>query len=163
MHRTQGFTIVEALIALAILGILAMAFTAGSLYTRRSAEANVYSSTALTVATGYLEQIKSIEYETLITSVLDPSKPLETMVNQGTADPIYLDRFTDKDVVLNEDEYGNPVQKMRISVKPEITDMEPITGQRILNISLTYRWTPVDTSTQQVRTLRTSRSYVPTF
>ena len=162
-HPKTGFSLIEVIIALAILAMLAMAFTASSLYTRRSAETNVYESTALTVASGYLEQIKSVEYESLVASVLDPNLPLRTMVNQGTEDPIYLNRFTAKTIVLNEDVAGNPVQRMTVEVMPEIFDMAPATGERILNIRITYRWNSVDTGRQQVRTLRTARSYVPTF
>lgn len=161
--RSRGFSLVEVMVALAIFSMLAMAYTATSLYARRSAETNVMESTALTVAAGYLEQIKSLEYESLIVSVKDPSEPLRTMVNQGKDDPIYLGKFTSKTVVMNEDEYGTPIQTMDVAVRPDITDLSGSTGERIINIIITYRWAQVDTGQTQERMLRTSRSYVPTF
>lgn len=158
-----GFSLAEALIALTILAMLAMAFTQTSLYSRRAAEANVCESTALTVAAGYLEQIKSMEYESLVASILDPNKPIETMVNQGTDDPLWLNVFTNKVVTLNEDAAGKVIQTMVVSVMPRLIDLSAPTGERILAIEVTYKWTTIDTGREVTRTMRTARSYVPTF
>lgn len=143
--------------------MLAMVYIASALYVRRTAESTVYESTALTVAAGYLEQIKSVEYESLVVSIMSPSVPLETMVNQGTKDPIYLNVYTEKTVVLNEDDSGNPNQTMTVAVMPVAVDYAPSTGERILGIEIHFKWQSPDTGAWKERVLRTSRSYVPTF
>ncbi len=163
MPRKAGFSLAEMLIALTLFGIMASAFMASSAFARRTAESAVYESTALTVATGYIEQIKTIEYETLAACILDPTAPIPTMINQGTADPLYLGVYTTKTIPLRIDSANATLQSMTLLVRPEMTNTYSSTGRRLITIAIHYRWYEPGTGLQRDASIRSARSYVPTF
>ena len=78
-RRQKGFSLVELIIAMCIFGMLALAFSLTTIYTRRAADAAVVESTSMTVASSYLEQLKSIDYEKVVSSIRDASVPLPTL------------------------------------------------------------------------------------
>jgi prepilin-type N-terminal cleavage/methylation domain-containing protein len=158
-----GFSLAEILIALALFGVMASAFMAASMFARRTAESAVYESTALTVASGYMEQIKSIEYETLVSCIDDPTAPIPTMVNQGTVDPIFLNVYTRKVIALQLDQNNVSLQNMVLLVKPVMSNMFTASGRRIITVAIYYRWYEPGSGRQRDACLRTARSYVQTF
>ncbi len=70
--RMQGMTLVELMIAMAILSIFSITILSAVLLGRRLSEANIYENTALTVAQGYMEQIKSMEYDVVLECLASP-------------------------------------------------------------------------------------------
>jgi prepilin-type N-terminal cleavage/methylation domain-containing protein len=162
-RAASGFSLAEVLISLALFGLMSTAFLAACLFARKSAECAVYESTALTAATGYLEQIKSLSYSTVLTSINDPDQPIPTMVNQGTQDYLYLDVYTEKVIAVRLDTDGSALQQMSLFVMPVINDEFASTGQYILNIAVHYRWTEPGTGRVRNACIRTARSNVPTI
>ncbi|WP_281398159.1 type IV pilus modification PilV family protein [Ruficoccus amylovorans] len=68
--KHPGFSLVEVMIGMSILVIVAAATTSAVFVSRMLAESSIYQNTSFTVAQGYVEQIKSIEY-VLLTNALD--------------------------------------------------------------------------------------------
>ena len=57
---------------MAILSIFSITILSAVLLGRRLSEANIYENTALTVAQGYMEQIKSMEYDVVLECLASP-------------------------------------------------------------------------------------------
>lgn len=163
LHDSPGFSLAEIMIALMLFGIMATAFMASTSFAHKVAQSSIYESTALTVATGYIEQVKSIEYETLAACILDNSTPIPTMINQGTDDPLYIGKYTSKTVPIRMDDKGSVLQTMKLEVRPELSNIFSATGEKLLTIEIHYRWTEPGSSRQRENCIRTARSYVPTF
>lgn len=147
---------------MAVLGFVATGIIAGVIQARKLAENNVYQSTAMSSAVGYLEQIMNIEYAELQEAIAGSGR-LETKIDQGVADPIFLDQWTEKTVTIDTLEDGTVESTMTLWVRPEITDREPVDGIEALQINLRYRWLTPDRREISERTLKMVRSNIPTF
>lgn len=163
-----GFSLLEVLLAMTILGMLATCLTAGVIQSRKIAEANVYESTALTVATGYLEQIRSIQYGVLVDAITaGTGSELPTLKDQGADDPIYLSQKTDKPILIDRevDDDGNVLRElwMPFRIQPELRNMDPINGLDAIEITLHFEWRNPYTRNFRTRTIKSVRSHVPTF
>ncbi|MGK0239417.1 MAG: Tfp pilus assembly protein PilV [Candidatus Pelagisphaera sp.] len=77
-----GFSLVEIMISIGLLGLSGFGLIAGLLQSRQMTEAAIYQSTALTIAQGYVEQIKNMEFESL------DEAALPTLFHEGTADTL---------------------------------------------------------------------------
>lgn len=65
-----GYSLIEVMVSMSILAILALGMSSAIITARFMAESNVYQNTSFTVAQGYIEQIKSMEYG-ILTNALD--------------------------------------------------------------------------------------------
>ena len=161
-----GFSLVEVMISLSILGILAAGISSAMLHARRLAESNIYESTALTVAIGFLEQIKNIDYDTVLSSINDPAgTPLLTKINLGDDQALFLNvENSIPNIVINVDANGNPTRQMQMWVTPEINDLEPLAANiKVLETKLTFKWKSLETDKNRTDIVRFVRSYVETF
>ncbi|NJM55226.1 MAG: prepilin-type N-terminal cleavage/methylation domain-containing protein [Verrucomicrobiae bacterium] len=69
-HRSRrGFSLTEVLLALTLFAFLALALASGLIVSRKLAESSVYESTAIGVASGYLEQMKGMVYADLVAAL----------------------------------------------------------------------------------------------
>lgn len=153
----------EVMISMLILGIIAVGVTQNLVLTRGIAETNIRESTANAAASGYLEQVKSMEFERILTSVKDPDIPIPTVLNQGDADPIPLGEWTTKTIVIDEDLDTGHERLMPFYILMEIEDLEDSGNGDVLGIEVYYGWEDPRTGRRHERSLRTMRSYVPTF
>lgn len=80
LNRKSAFTLVEVMVASVILTITGIGVLTGLLQARKMTEGSIYVATATTVAQGYIEQIKNMEF-----NLLDGSTIPELM-SQGTPD-----------------------------------------------------------------------------
>ncbi|MFP4166380.1 MAG: prepilin-type N-terminal cleavage/methylation domain-containing protein [Opitutales bacterium] len=150
-----GFTLVEVMIAATLFALLAGGISAGILQARRLAEQNVYRVSALTIAQGYLEQMKGMVYDQLST---DPDTAIPTELNYGDPDPLYPETWNEKQIDIH-DTPGNPDDDMRMWVRPTITQ----TAYRKM-IQIDLRWeTPRGAGESRIfeGTFRSIRSTVP--
>jgi prepilin-type N-terminal cleavage/methylation domain-containing protein len=159
---TQGFSLVELMIALAVLGMIAVGISQNLILTRGFSETGVREVTANAVASGYIEQLKTMEYEVILTSVRDPSTPLPTVLSHGEEDPLMNGKTLSKKVVIDQDADGKTTRTMDLDVRVDIKDLAASNNGRILSIELTYTWKDAKTGRPQVGKLRTMRSYVRT-
>lgn len=154
----KGFSIAEVLIALMLLGVMAVAITGACMFARRSAESAVAENTALTTAQGYMEQIKTFTYASLMASVSDASVPINTMSSLTANDYLYQNAYATKVVVLRRDSGGAAVQSLSVDIMPVLSDASSGTGREIVGIQIFYRWR--DPITNQLRTasIRSAKS-----
>jgi len=161
LKTKAGFSLVEVLIALALFGVMATGFMASSLFAKRTAESALAESTALTVASGYMEQVKSINYNSLVASVQDTSIPVATVNNQGVVDPVYLNAYSDKTIPIRFNEDGSTAQNIIIGIKLSISTAAASSVLNILSIQIDYRWTEPGSGRIRTASLRSSRASVP--
>jgi type II secretory pathway pseudopilin PulG len=77
-----GFSLVEIMISIGLLGFSGFGLLAGLLQSRQMTEAAIRQSTALTIAQGYVEQIKNMEFDSL------DEATLPTLFHEGAADTL---------------------------------------------------------------------------
>lgn len=159
----RGFSLIEILIAMAILAGLAASILAGALQVRKLAEDNVYQASADTIAAGFLEQLLGIAYAELKNSAKNSAVPLATKINQNTSDPIYNGKWTTVSlpIISNVTADGETVPEVSIDVdvKAELRDMV-LEGVDAMEIAIYYKYTNPTTQKQYERVLRTIRSSV---
>ena len=82
MRSNRGLTLIEIMMAIAILGMSSFGLLAGLLQSRQMTEAAIYQGTALTIGQGYMEQIKNMEFASLDESTLP------TLFHEGSSDTL---------------------------------------------------------------------------
>lgn len=177
-----GLSLIEVIIALSILGLLATTLVSSALLNRRLAEANIYQNTALTVTQGYLEQIKSMEYQHLLDSYDDDSIPLPTKsisVNAETADievddPLFVNTSNtspenDKEIVIDIRDFGTEAARsvtMAYRIRPTLRNLnQGANAIKAMEVTLDYEYESPETGARKWKqgSIRFVKSYVPTF
>lgn len=162
-YKRRGFSLIEILIAMAILAGLASAILAGVLQVRKLAEDNVYQASSNTIAAGFLEQLLGISYSELKNSAKDSSVPLPTRINQGSADPIFNGSWTTVSlpIISKVDADGNTIPELSIDVDVmvQLRDLLP-DGVDAMEIAIFYKYTSPSSRKQYERVIRTIRSSV---
>lgn len=75
----RAFTLVEAMIAMAILTVSMLGFLSTFLQSRRTTETNVMHAAATNIVYGIIEQIKQLDYTTMLPNgSVDPADPSST-------------------------------------------------------------------------------------
>lgn len=170
-RATRGLTLIETVISLSLFTLVSLGILAVVAQTRRMAEASVYENTALTMAQGYIEQLRSVAYDDLINAALDDDRAIVlrgalgdtlTDTSGGALNPGDWARET---VMLDRNEAGTETQPMPFRFR---VDLSPLGGGVVANegveIILTYETDlPLFKQTTLRRTLRTVRSVVPTY
>jgi len=141
-----------------LLAVMAAAIAGACLFARRSAEAAVAENSALNVAQSYMEQLKSFTYATLMTSVGDPSVPLQTMSGLTATDYLTQNAWVTKTVVLRRDSSGITLQSLNVDVMPVLSDAASGTGREIVGIEIFYRWRDPATGTLRSASIRSAKS-----
>ena len=175
--RFSGMSLVEVLFSMVFLGIFATTVLTTVLMGQRLAEANVYENTALTVTMGYLEQIKSMEYDQILDSLADntvaiPTKSVSSiLIGQSIEidDPIYFGQVNQKEVLIDLRDIGSgnprPITfdyELTISANDLDTGTSPI---KALEIIFDYRYLSPERGSPQWKTdsVRFVKSFIPTF
>ena len=110
----EGLTLVEIMVAIGLLGMSSFGLLSGLLQSRQMAEAAIHQGTALAIAQGYLEQIKSMEFDSLDDEVLP------TLFNQGESDTLSVSP-TPADVALGDPNSDIPnIKRIDINNTPEV-------------------------------------------
>jgi prepilin-type N-terminal cleavage/methylation domain-containing protein len=160
--QRRGFSLIEIMLALTLFSMLAMAIIAGVLQVRRMAENAVYQNAAITAATGYLEQMKGMEYQTLVDSIEDVSLAglIPTRIDQGVADYLYNNQRDYRKILIDTDEAGNVESTMDMYFTPRLTNLFATNGLRTVQIELEFEWLDPHTRSLQSRVLKNVRSNV---
>lgn len=153
----------EVLLALVILAVIAVGVTRNLVMTRGIAETNIRESSAVTAASGYLEQMKSINYEQLLTSVRDPSIPLPTVLTKGKPDPLYINQWMEKNLVIDQDVQTGRQRTMKLWVRLEMEDLKPSNNGDLLSVALYFAWEDAKTGERRDRSMRTMISLVRNY
>ena len=152
--RQRGFTLVESMVGLTLLGVL-MTGTLGSIHlSMMMAESSIYESTANNISQGYLEQVKSLSYEDILLAIQDPAhyslttlSPTYNDLAQATItfESINLasgNQPIEKDILINVIENGDNIaikmpMKLWISVQDMNTGSSPVNA---LGIKVVYSY-----------------------
>ena len=157
-HPT-GFSLVEMLISMFIFTLLSVGLSKTLIYTQQVAEDNLYEATALTVASSFIEQIKSVSYAKL----LDPDQTagkdsIEMVIGNNQRFDVILGEFNDLDIPIVTDKSGITNKTLRLQVNPSITEMNSNSG---FWIEILYKYEHPKTKRIRNRVLRNARSAVP--
>lgn len=176
-HTRAGrpaFTLVESIVSLGVFTVVCLGIFAVVMQMRRLAENNVHENTALTMAQGYIEQLRSLPYNDLVTAANSTSAHLRLLSANGggalltdTAGGLLnAGEWTRETVFLDRDANGRDTQPMVFRFMVGLTDTRPVTtiGANGVEIRLTYEITLPDGRNRTLRrTLRTVRSVVPNY
>ncbi len=172
--RGAGYTLVELMVSLVILGIMSLGILNGMLQARRLTEGSIYLGTATTVAQGYIEQMKNMDYR-----LLDKTT-IPDFMSQGHLDSLVVSPFPVDPEVGNPDTDVPNSRALDINNTPEnatddlvidyVVYIEDITDENngIGNARrIVLRWSYLSNSPSGPHrfqnTLYAIRSKVPTF
>lgn len=95
LQQRSGVTLIEVMVAMMILGFSGLALLSGLMQSRRYTELAIHESTALTIAQGYIEQMKNMEFASL------DEATLPTLFHEGTADTLLVSPLATNPAVGN--------------------------------------------------------------
>lgn len=168
-----GFSLVEVMIGALILTMIGVGTLSGLLQARRMTQGSINEGTAMTVAQGYLEQMKNMQF-----ALLDNSEITE-LINQGAQDTLRVSPKVNNPSVGASSDISN-VKSLDLNNTPNNTTDDLVIDfvlyvEDITDTSLEVgearrvilRYTYTDNSHLNGRTvtntLMTIRSDVPTF
>lgn len=172
--QERGFTLIESVVSLGVFTVICLGVLAVVIQIRRLAENNVYENTALTMAQGYVEQLRSLPFGELVNASAVGAANLNLLSANGagalltdtSGGALNDNEWTREIVTLDRDQTGRDTQPMLFSFRVDLADLRPLTGSGAngVEITLTYEYTPPDGRKRSVRrTLRTVRSVVPSY
>jgi Tfp pilus assembly protein PilV len=74
-RRSRALTLIEVMVSMGIFTLISLGVLALVTQVRRIAENNVYENTAITMAQGYVEQVRSLSYAELLTAATYADTP----------------------------------------------------------------------------------------
>lgn len=190
-NRPRGLTLIEVIVSMGIFTLISFGVIALVTQVRRIAENNVYENTALTMAQGYIEQIRSLPYAELEaaasftgTPPLPPAPDLgvgalrlfsangggtEVLTNVAGR-PLRRNEWTRERVFLDRNAENQDTQPMDFTFRVGLTNLNnpallpaPVNAMGT-EITLEYQFTLPDGRNRTItRTIRNVRSIVPTF
>ena len=153
-------TLLETMIGLTIMGILAVAIISGAMNVRSLSEDNVYESSALTITTGFLEQIKNFTLVE-IQSVAGASGSIDFFIMGGEethAIPVNTQSWAELEIPVDVNETGNVTALMPYHARFRLATIEETPGA--FQIDLEYRWREPGTGRWRESQITTVRSLV---
>jgi prepilin-type N-terminal cleavage/methylation domain-containing protein len=170
----RGLTLIEVMISLGIFALVATSVVAVTFRIRSMAEQTVYQNTALVLAQGYIEQLRSLDYPTLERAAQDATGTVAlALVNAGGATVADTSGgvlgngdWSSETVFLDENANGTPIQPLQFRFQPVLTSLTTSTSgaasgvEITVNYQTTYNFGHTQTFTGSLRTVR---SAIPTY
>lgn len=176
LRDQRGMTLVEVIIALGLLALLSISVISVTFQIRSMAEQTVYQNTALTLAQGYMEQIRHLDYTTLkqvsqdSTSSPTVTLPLDrtdmTAVTNVAGGTFGNSSWSKERVFMDQSASGQPIQPLDFEFQPVLVSLETATSNLAsgVEITLNYRVTYNYGVRRVVNgALRSVRSSVPSY
>lgn len=114
LQSKSAFSLVEVMIAALILSILGFGTISGLLQARRMTEGSIYLNTATTIAQGYIEQIKNMDFDLL------DAATITDLINQGNADALSVSPMVSVPEEGNADTDIPNLRRIDINNTPDI-------------------------------------------
>lgn len=157
-----------------ILTLVALSTLAVTKQVRSGAEQSVYQNTTLTMAQGYLEQLRSLDYTTLSAAAQDSASAVTiplinaagTAVQSEAGGNLTNGAYAREIVYLDETASHTPIQPLTFRFRAVLTSLESTTGGTASGVEVTvYYETTYNFGTTRTFSgaLRTVRSGVPTY
>lgn len=148
-NAKHGFSLPETVIALAILGMVLMAFTGAILISQKLASQNLLRTSAYLAAQSYLDQVRSMPAATLNRSINNPSTyPLPTQGisteaddSPSAQDPLYLNTINKKTILVDiaAKRGGTSYKRMlELRITPKVKDKSPGLEAYEIKIDFSY-------------------------
>jgi prepilin-type N-terminal cleavage/methylation domain-containing protein len=128
-----GFSLVEVMIGLMILGTSSLAALAGLLFSFRTSDANLRALGALAQARSVAEKAVTLDYQTLAGATLPVDVP------SSTAGSLEVNEWNER----RDDVHGTPTDPnddLVFSIRPEVTQTNLATGLACSQVIVRYRW-----------------------
>jgi type II secretory pathway pseudopilin PulG len=167
-------TLVEVVIALSLLSILSISVISVTFQIRSSSEQAIYQNTSLTLAQGYMEQIRHLDYTTLRAVAQDSSNSVTLPIENASGaaiTPLTGTFFgngvwSTETIYLDQNSAGDPIQPVTFQFRPVLTSLETATSGLAAGVEVViyYRTTYNFGVTRTFNgALRSVRSSVPTY
>ena len=169
-------TLSEVMVAMALLSVISASTIAITFQIRSTAEQAIYQNTALTLAQGYMEQIRHLDYTTLKSVAQDSSSPPTVALplenaSGGTIAAVGGGTFGNgswsrESIYLDQNAAGQAIQQVPFEFRPVLTSLETVTSnvasgvEVVLFYRITYNFGVVRTINGSIRSVRSS---VPTY
>ncbi len=187
--RNRGLTLIEVMVSMGIFTLISLGVLAVVMQMRRIAENNVYENTALTIAQGYVEQVRSLAYAELLaaanytgTPPLPPAPDTgvgslrlfsangggDTLLTNESGRPLRRDQWASERVFLDRNAAGQDTQPLDFRFRVMLTNLNsptihPVAPQGI-EITIDYQVTLPDGRNRTLtRSIRNVRSVVPNY
>lgn len=172
MHGGRGVTLVELMVALGLFAMLSISVIAVTFQVRSMSEQVVYQNTALTLAQGYMEQIRHLDYTTLQAAAVSNTVAIPLDQTTGAAvtavaGGIFRNGSTSREIIyLDQNAQGTPIQPLTFQFTPTLVSLEALSSPIASGVEITidYQITYNFGVTRTIRgALRSARSSVPTY
>lgn len=160
------------MISLGLLAMLSISVIAVTFQIRSMSEQVVYQNTALTLAQGYMEQIRHLDYTTLKAAATSNSNALPLDKTTGTAvtavgGGIFHNGSTSAETIyLDQNARGQAIQPLTFQFTPSLLALETLATPIASGVEITidYQITYNFGVARTIRgSLRSVRSSVPTY
>lgn len=173
-NRVSAMTITEVIVALTLLAILSASIISLTFQVRSKAEEAIYQNTSLTLAQGYMEQIRHLDYTTLRAVAQDSSSSVTLPLNNASGAAITPlsgtffgnGSWSTETIYLDQNSQGQPTQPVTFRFRPVLTSLETALSGLASGVEITiyYRTTyNFGVTRTHNGSLRSVRSSVPSY
>lgn len=159
-RHSKGYSLLEIIIAMIIFSMVTVGILRGVLQARSMAEHSVYQSSAITVATGFIEQIKAMAYTELESLANGSASEMVFIIANGEENTVENGIETSLAVPLDADEEGETTLTMDLNL---LVNISPVTGIDAVQVDLLYGFILPLTNKPITSSISTIVSDVPTY
>lgn len=164
----RAVSLVELVVSMGVMTIVAVSMISVTFLIRSTAEQAVYQNTALTLAQGYLEQLRSLDYNSLSLAATSTGNTLALInaagdtVRDESGNLLNAGDWAREVVHLDINASGANIQPLTFRFRPVLTNMTgtAVGVEIVVFFETTYNWGVTRTYRGALRTVRSS---VPTY
>lgn len=154
----RAFSLLEVMIAMFVLGLMALALTKGLTHAKYTAEGNLFEGTALTAAVSTIEQMKGASLNLLQDPPLvDGKKVFKMIIADGLTQNLVLNEVNTVTVPVVTDEGGSIGKTLDLNLTPRIESMTTFSGYWL---SVEYSYTRPGMRRIHTSTVRNAQSLI---
>jgi prepilin-type N-terminal cleavage/methylation domain-containing protein len=172
----RGLTLTEVIISMVVFTIVSLGVLTIVTQIRHMSENTVYENTALTMAQGYIEQVRSLSYNDLVTAANDNTAPLTlksangggTRLTNEAGGVLTAGAWARERVFLDRDAANRETQPLNFRFRVTLVDLNNASLVAIrplgVEIILDYEYQLPDARRVTItRSIRNVRSVVPSY
>jgi prepilin-type N-terminal cleavage/methylation domain-containing protein len=148
-RRDRAFSLVEVMVAIFLFAIVSLGLIKLVLLTRIQSEVLIYDNIALSLAQGYLEQMRSLGYSELLQASEDSTYELDTVsvsLASGSVlaatKPLYagIGNTVSVTVDVSDVDSLDAGKEMSVELTPTIESISSVSGISAVHITLSYSY-----------------------